>query len=96
MIKTPGDYAYVLKGRIVDNCRLPKATNGVSTNGTVKVTFLLSQKGELKGGPDIIKSTNALLDGPAVDAVKRASPFPPFPQSMGPEDQRFSIDISNE
>ena len=96
MIKTPEDYAYVLKSKIISNCQLPKTTNGISTKGTVRVTFLLSRKGELKGGPDIIKSTNAVLDGPAVAAVKRAVPFPPFPESMGPDDQRFSIDISNE
>ena len=96
MIKTPEDYAYVLKSRIIDNCQLPKAANGISTKGTVRVTFLLSRRGELKGGPDIIKSSNSVLDGPAVDAVKRAAPFPAFPESMGSDDQRFSIDISNE
>ena len=96
VIKTPEDYAYVLKSKIINNCQLPKATQGVSTKGSIRVTFLLSSKGELKGGPDIIKSSNAVLDGPAVAAVKRSAPFPVFPESMGSGDQRFSIDISNE
>ncbi|MDO8525267.1 MAG: secretin N-terminal domain-containing protein [Candidatus Omnitrophota bacterium] len=96
IIKTPEDYSYVLKSMIIENCRLPKATKGLSTKGTIRVTFLLSSKGEIKGGPDIIKSSNPILDTPAVDAVRKTAPFPVFPQSMGAGDQRFNIDISNE
>ena len=96
VIKTPEDYAYVLKSKIINNCQLPKDTQGISTRGSARVTFLLSSKGELKGGPDIIKSSNGVLDGPAVAAVKKSVPFPIFPESMGSGDQRFSIDISNE
>ncbi len=96
VIKTPEDYFSVVKSRIIENVQLPKTTQGISTRGSVKITFLLSSKGKLRGGPDILKSSNPILDGPAVDAVKSADPFPPFPQSMGPDDKRFNIDISNE
>jgi type II secretory pathway component GspD/PulD (secretin) len=96
VINTPEDYGYALRSRIVENFVLPKAVTGKSIKGSVKVTFLLTAKGVLKAGPDIIKSSNAILDTPAVDAVKKSAPFPSFPTVMGTGDQRFSVDISNE
>ena len=80
----------------MENLELPRATQGKSTKGTVRMTFVLSPKGELKSGPDIIKSSNSVLNAPAVNAVKKAAPFQGFPQSMGTGDQRFSIEIADE
>jgi TonB family protein len=96
VIKTQDDYFYTVKTRIVSNTILPKATKGLSTKGSVKVTFVLSPKGELVGIPSVIKSTNPVLEAPAVDAVKKAAPYPVFSKDMGSGDKRFSIDISNE
>ncbi|MDD5428419.1 MAG: TonB family protein [Candidatus Omnitrophica bacterium] len=96
VIKTQDDYFYAVRASIVGNCELPKATKGTSTKGSVKVTFVLSPKGELVGIPSVVKSTNPVLEEPAVNAVRKAAPFPAFPKSMGGGNKRFSIDISNE
>ena len=96
LIEMPEDYFSALRAKILDNLRLPKTAAGVSTKGSVKLTFVLSSRGEIRSGPDIVKSSNTVLSGAAVDAVRKALPFQPFPPSMGSGDQRFSIDISNE
>ncbi|MDD3906279.1 MAG: TonB family protein [Candidatus Omnitrophica bacterium] len=93
---TSEDYGYALKSLIMQNASLPKAKRGTLKKGSVRVTFLLSPKGEIKGGPDIVRSSNPELDTAAINAVKAASPFPSFPKMMGPGDKRFSVDISNE
>ncbi|MDD5136561.1 MAG: energy transducer TonB, partial [Candidatus Omnitrophica bacterium] len=95
VIRTPEDYFYVLKASILGNFKLPEA-KGASMKGGVKVTFVLSPRGVLKSGPEIVRSSNSMLNGPAVEAVKKAAPFPSFPDSMEQTDQRFSIYISNE
>ncbi len=94
-VHTPDDYFYVIKNMIIENISLPKDKYGALAKGSVKVTFVLSQRGALVGVPSVLKSSNPALEEPAVSGVKKASPFPPFPQSMGPGDKRFSIDISN-
>ncbi len=96
IVKTPEDYFYAVKSRIIENVQLPRPTQGKSTKGSVRLTFVLSPKGELRSGPDILKSSNSVLDAPAVDAVQKSAPFPSFPQSMDVSEKRFSIDISNE
>lgn len=96
VIKTQDDYFYAVKTKIISNTVLPKATQGLSTKGTVKVTFVLSSRGEIVGMPSVVKSTNPVLEAPAVDAVKKAAPYPTFSKDMGSGDKRFSIDISNE
>ena len=96
VIKTQEDYFYAIKNSIIGNLQLPRATQGKSTKGTVRLTFVISPRGELKSGPDIIKSSNSVLNEPAVSAVKKSVPFSNFPQSMGVAEKRFSIDISNE
>ena len=96
IITTSDDYFYALKTGIIENVQFPKVIHGSSTKGSIRLTFVLSPKGELVSGPDIVKSSNAVLNAPAMDAVTKAAPFPPFPQSMGSSDQRFSVDISNE
>ncbi|MFA5143375.1 MAG: secretin N-terminal domain-containing protein [Candidatus Omnitrophota bacterium] len=95
VINTPEDYFYILKSKILGKIRLPEGKK-ISMKGSVKLTFVLSPKGELRSGPEIIKSSNSALSGPAIDAVKKAAPFPSFPESMGPVEQRFNIDISNQ
>ncbi|MFA6321267.1 MAG: TonB family protein [Candidatus Omnitrophota bacterium] len=95
-VKTQDDYFYAVKTNIMNNAILPKATKGVSTKGTVKVTFVLSPRGEIVGVPSVVKSTNPVLEEPAVNAVNKAAPFPAFTKDMGTGNKRFSIEISNE
>jgi protein TonB len=57
--------------------RYPTAANGAA--GTVLVQFALNRAGEVISS-DVSKSSgNSVLDHEALDILRRASPFPPFP-----------------
>lgn len=94
--KTAGEYYYAVKERIVENIILPKAKKGAPAKGSIKVAFFLSPKGGIVYGPEVLKSTNHALDESAVKAVKKAAPFPAFPESLGQEEKRFIIDLAFE
>ena len=57
--------------------RYPLAAKGAS--GTVVLRFDLSRAGEVINSTVTKSSGNALLDEAALDLLRRASPFPPFP-----------------
>jgi protein TonB len=59
--------------------RYPTAAHGAS--GTVLVRFALNRAGEVISS-DVSKSSgNDMLDHEALDILRRASPFPPFPSA---------------
>ena len=72
---------------------MPKESAG---KGEVKIVFSLSSNGELIYGPRILQSSNPSLDEPATNAVKKAAPFPVFPDSIGQPEKRFTINIAIE
>ena len=57
--------------------RYPASARGAS--GTVVVRFELSRTGDVIGSTVTKSSGNALLDREALNLLRRASPFPPFP-----------------
>jgi protein TonB len=57
--------------------RYPAAAHGAS--GTVTVRFELNRAGEVIDSELSKSSGNAVLDREALDLLRRASPFPPFP-----------------
>jgi periplasmic protein TonB len=57
--------------------RYPVAANGAS--GTVLVQFALNRAGEVISSEVSKSSGNSVLDHEALDILRRASPFPPFP-----------------
>jgi protein TonB len=57
--------------------RYPAAAHGAS--GTVTVRFELNRAGEVIDSELSKSSGNTVLDREAVDLLRRASPFPPFP-----------------
>lgn len=89
----PEVYYYAVKEKIIKNIELPK---GKKNKGSIKMAFFLSPNGELIYGPEILQSSNYALDEIAMNAVKKAAPFPAFPESMGKAEKRFFIDISFE
>lgn len=62
-----------------------------SERGEVKVSFTLSEDGNLAGEPSILQTSNSALDQFALRAVKDASPFPPFPSSLEKKEESFRI-----
>jgi type II secretory pathway component GspD/PulD (secretin) len=61
--------------------------------GRVSVLFFLSKDGHVRGDPKIAVSSNAKLTAFALDAVRQASPFPPFPRVLGKENKRFKVTV---
>ena len=57
--------------------RYPKAAHGAS--GVVMVQFALNRAGEVISSEVSKSSGNGALDHEALDILRRASPFPPFP-----------------
>ncbi len=94
-INTPEDYFYAVREKILGNMKVPRPSGG-SAKGSVRVTFILSPNGSIALMPQVLESTNRMLDEAALSAVKKAAPFPAFPQSLGSAAKRFNIDISTE
>jgi protein TonB len=71
------DYKALLFGHLQRFKRYPIAAHGAA--GTVLVQFALNRAGEVISS-DVSKSSgNGVLDREALDILRRASPFPPFP-----------------
>jgi protein TonB len=70
-------YKALLFGHLQRFKRYPMAAHGAA--GTVLVQFALNRAGEVISS-DVSKSSgNSVLDHEALDILRRASPFPPFP-----------------
>jgi periplasmic protein TonB len=65
--------------------RYPSSAQGAS--GTAVVRFVLNRAGAVVESAVTKSSGNAVLDREALDILRRASPFPPFPEAKpGPQD----------
>jgi TonB family protein len=71
-------YLKMIKKRVESLWRLPK---GVSGSHLVYLSFVLDRAGKLVR-VEVIDSTDSKLNRSAIDAMKRASPFPPMPDSI--------------
>ncbi len=69
---------------------------GSLTEKNVKVIFNLTSDGKLKGEPEILNNVDKRLAAAAKEAIKAASPFPPFPKSIEQPEKAFKITISYE
>ncbi|MFH0840251.1 MAG: secretin N-terminal domain-containing protein [Candidatus Omnitrophota bacterium] len=62
----------------------------------VRLLFTLTDNGKLKGEPQVLNEVDAKLAAAAKEAVKNASPFPPFPRTMEKREAAFRVTISYE
>jgi TonB family protein len=90
------EYYYALKNSIIGSIALPKGKNFNGARGKVRISFFLTPDGKLARGPDVMESSNHKVDQYALNAVKRAAPFSPFPESMGNTEKRFIMDFNFE
>jgi hypothetical protein len=90
------EYYLTIKGKIIENIVVPKGKKFADIKGKTRVGFFLSPDGGIVSGPEILESSNHALDEIAVNAVKKAAPFSPFPTSMSQAEKRFVIDIAFE
>ena len=71
-------YLNALKRRVESVWKFPENVNGVQK---VAILFTLDRAGRLVQS-EVLDSTDARLNASAVDAMKRASPFAPIPESL--------------
>ena len=71
-------YLNQLKQRVQSVWKYPDNVSGIQK---VAVRFRLDKAGKLLQA-DVLDSTDSRLNASAVDAMKRASPFPPIPESL--------------
>jgi protein TonB len=61
--------------------------------GTVKVSFVVKRDGSVSDIKVVNSSGYKILDDSAVDTVKKAEPYSPFPQSVEANSLRVSVEI---
>ena len=93
---TSEEYYYNVKNKIIGRIVVPKDSKYSRIKGKVKMSFFLTSAGKIARGPDIMESSNHALDDLVTNAVKRASPFPAFPEAMGKAEKRFVMDAAFE
>jgi protein TonB len=88
-------YAGAVRQRIAAYKEYPYAARRQSQEGSVEVRFTLSRNGRLAGEPVLEKGCRfQKLNAAALDAVRRASPYPAFPAELSGESLSFSVVIS--
>ncbi len=75
-------YTSILKKRLASYWGYPREAKEKLMEGKSHVLFSLSREGMLTGITVVDSSGHEILDREAVDAIKRSSPFPPFPDSI--------------
>ena len=96
MPATTQEYYYTIKNKIIGNIAVPNSAKYDNVKGKVKMLFFLTPDGKVARGPEILESSNHLLDDIAIKAVKSAGSFSAFPQTMGKTERRFIMDLAFE
>ena len=86
-------YQDSVKQKIQEERRYPRWALRLGREGAVRISFNLLSSGEIKDVRLIGSSGINELDTEAMNAVKRAIPFLPFPASFGKSELQFEIDI---
>jgi protein TonB len=88
-------YADLVRRRVDERKDYPYAARRQAQEGSVVVRFSLSRDGRLAGEPELEKSCRyQKLNQAALEAVRRASPYPEFPAELSGERLHFSLAIS--
>lgn len=72
------DYLKQVERRVNSVWHYPEGVNGVQK---VTVRFMLDRAGKLSQA-EVLESSDPRLNSSAIDAMKKASPFPPIPESL--------------
>jgi protein TonB len=88
-------YAAMIHGLIDRRKAYPYRARRQDQEGTVQLRFTLSRRGALAGDPVIEKKSRyRLLNESALEAVKNAAPYPPFPQEIPEQEMSFQVTVS--
>jgi len=71
-------YLRMVQKKVQSNWKFPSGVSGIQV---VTLRFVLDIDGKLVS-VEVVNSTDARLNGPAMEAMNLASPFPPIPENL--------------
>jgi protein TonB len=85
----------MVRGLIDQRKEYPYQSRRQEQEGTVLIRFTLSRQGLLLGEPVMEKrSRYERLNTSALEAVKNAAPYPPFPGEIGEGELTFQVTVA--
>ncbi|MFA5255171.1 MAG: energy transducer TonB [Candidatus Omnitrophota bacterium] len=87
-------YQDSVKQKIQEEKRYPRQALRLGKEGTARVFFILVSSGAMQDIQLLQSSGVVDLDSEAMDAIKRAGPFRPFPEGCNKKELQFEIDIA--
>jgi protein TonB len=88
-------YEAIIRRQIDGQKEYPYQARRQDQEGMVEIYFVLSRQGHLMEEPVLGKKTRyRLLNNAALEAVKKAVPYPPFPREFPEEKMSFSITLA--
>ena len=88
------DYYATVRRSILEKFREYDFSDFEDEEDIVKIDFELLSNGSPKGMPQFLGTENQELKDLLTRCFENATPFPPFPENLGKESQRFSLGIS--
>jgi TonB family protein len=86
-------YEDAVKRKIQEAKTYPEEARREGNQGTVGVAFSVLRDGSVPSAGVVNSSGCAMLDDEAVNTIKRASPFPPFPGNIAPDRMDMQVSI---
>jgi protein TonB len=88
-------YAITIHSLIDRRKEYPYRARRQDQEGAVQIRFTLTRQGSLKGDPVMeTQSRYRLLNESALEAVKNAAPYPPFPEEIPEDEMSFQVTVS--
>jgi protein TonB len=85
----------MIRGLIDRHKEYPYQARRQEQEGTVQVRFTLTRQGTLAGEPALEKkSRHGRLNAAALEAVKNAVPYPPFPAEIADEEMILQVAVN--
>ncbi|MBW2039261.1 MAG: energy transducer TonB [Deltaproteobacteria bacterium] len=75
-------YQRLIKQKIEENKRYPLFARDEGIEGLVWLKFVILRNGRLKDIKVVKSSPHQILDKAAIESIKKANPFPPFPEEI--------------
>ena len=90
------DYYDILRKRIQQNTLYPYHAKQKGMSGIAYISFVLARSGDVKQIVLLNSSGYSVLDEAAMNSVRKAEPFPQFPEKITPEEITLKVPISFE
>jgi protein TonB len=88
------NYQGKVRSKLQRALKYPRAADRNDVRGAPWVRFTVSASGAVSGVSVAKSSGSSLLDQAVINAVNRASPFPPIPEAVGKSTWTFTIPLS--